>query len=177
MRKVKVNLDDLADALENASYEMTYVLDLETGEVTFTSEEDSRDLEEIYAELEGGEGVESPAFEKALARRDLPDWRKDTVREARRIAENFGTRYIGIDPQGSREGYSDMEAFIETVQDRQLQNRLERAIAGRGAFRMFKDVLLDYPRERERWFQFQAERQRERALEWLKEEGIEPILE
>jgi len=45
-----------------------------------------------------------------------------------------------------------MEAFIATMRNRRLQERLERAISGRGAFRYFKDVLLDYPAERECWF-------------------------
>ena len=44
---------------------------------------------------------------------------------------------------------------------------LEVAINGKGAFRRFKDVLLNYPEERERWFQFKDDRMKERALEWL----------
>ena len=41
------------------------------------------------------------------------------------------------------------------------------AINGKGAFRRFKDVLLNYPEERERWFQFKDDKTEERALEWL----------
>jgi hypothetical protein len=41
------------------------------------------------------------------------------------------------------------------------------AINGKGAFRRFKDVLLDYPEERERWFQFKGAKEQKRALEWL----------
>ena len=48
------------------------------------------------------------------------------------------------------------------------------ARCGRGAFRHFKDVLLDYPDERERWFKFKNARVRERILEWLESEGVEP---
>lgn len=58
-----------------------------------------------------------------------------------------------------------------------LANRLERAISGRGAFRYFKDVLLDHPRERERWFAFTDQRLRERVLEWLADEEIEIVEE
>ena len=46
------------------------------------------------------------------------------------------------------------------------------AISGRGAFRRFKDVLLRYPEERERWFQFKNEWMQERALEWLDDIGV-----
>jgi hypothetical protein len=61
----------------------------------------------------------------------------------------------------------NMQAFIATVEDDHLSELLEVAINGKGAFRRFKDVLLNYPEERERWFQFKDDRMKERALEWL----------
>jgi hypothetical protein len=51
------------------------------------------------------------------------------------------------------------------------------AITGRGAFRRFKDVLLDYPRERERWFAFRDALMAERVREWLAEHDIEPEID
>ena len=75
----------------------------------------------------------------------------------------------------SHADYGDMEAFVETVPDSRFQSRLDRAIRGRGAFRRFRDELLDEPAERERWFAFKHERLRERAREWLADEGIELI--
>ena len=68
-----------------------------------------------------------------------------------------------------------MEAFIATVRNPRLQEQLERAISGRGAFRYLKDVLSDYPSERERWFQFKQDRLRQRMLDWLESEGISPV--
>ena len=65
-----------------------------------------------------------------------------------------------------------MEAFIATLRSRHLQERLERAISGRGAFRYFKDVLMDYPVEREHWFRFKQERLHQRILDWLEAHGI-----
>jgi hypothetical protein len=52
---------------------------------------------------------------------------------------------------------------------------LWRSIQGSRPFRRFKDTLLDYPQERERWFEFEAQQGRRRALEWLEDEEIEPI--
>jgi hypothetical protein len=175
-RKLLVNLSDIADALDNASYEQIYVLDLETGQVLWTTTDETSEVEEIYAQLEGTE-VDDGAFEAALDTRDLPDWRKDSLREAARIEAGFGTRYRRIEVDDPHAGYRDMEAFIDTVENAELQRRLERAISGRGAFRYFKDVLYDYPAERERWFQFKDDCSRQRALEWLEGEGIEPISE
>jgi hypothetical protein len=76
-------------------------------------------------------------------------------------------RYEPIPKAESYEGYRDMQAFIATVEDDHLSELLEVAINGKGAFRRFKDVLLNYPEERERWFQFKDDRMKERALEWL----------
>ena len=97
----------------------------------------------------------------------------DFVREADQVEAGFGERYIRVPQADSHQGYADLEAFIETVTHERLAERLSRAIQGRGAFRYFKDVLLDFPDERERWFAFRDSRQRERVLEWLKSEGIE----
>ena len=41
------------------------------------------------------------------------------------------------------------------------------------AFRRFKDVLLDYPEARERWFAFKDEEMRRRVLRWLESEEVE----
>jgi hypothetical protein len=69
-------------------------------------------------------------------------------------------------------GYDDIEVFIDTVRNPRLRERLEWTIRGRGAFRYFKDVLLDYPAEREHWFQFKQARLQQRIFEWLEEHGI-----
>lgn len=50
---------------------------------------------------------------------------------------------------------------------------LEVVLDGHGAFRRFKNVGLDRPAERERWFTFREERLRAAAREWLEDQGIE----
>lgn len=92
-----------------------------------------------------------------------------------KVEEGLMERYIPIPQDSSEEGYRDMEEFIETVEDADLREKLYIAINGRGAFRRFKDVLLDYPKERERWFGFRDARVAERVQEWLECEGIELV--
>jgi hypothetical protein len=65
-----------------------------------------------------------------------------------------------------------MEDFAARVREPRTRDRLERAIAGRGAFRRFKDTLLDYPDLRGAWFAFHDARGERRALEWLAEHGF-----
>lgn len=82
---------------------------------------------------------------------------------------------ISVPSIPSYQGYSDMEAFIETVENQRLRGQLEVAIQGRGAFRRFKDVLLNFPEDRQKWFAFKDQQMRERVLDWLDENDIEPI--
>lgn len=65
-------------------------------------------------------------------------------------------RYVHLDPASSREQYRWMERFVASVEDDSLRERLVLAIDGKGAFRRFKDVLLSYPVERDRWFSYRA---------------------
>jgi hypothetical protein len=97
--------------------------------------------------------------------------------EADQVEAQYGSRYIGVPQADSHEGYRDMEDFIVTVEDERLQDQLWRAISGRGAFRYFKDVLHDHFHERERWFAFKDARLKQRVLDWLESEGIEPVIE
>jgi predicted nucleotidyltransferase len=58
------------------------------------------------------------------------------------------------------------------VRDSRARDLLERAIAGRGAFRRFKDTLLDLPELRQAWFAFHDVRMEWRAIEWLADRGL-----
>lgn len=85
------------------------------------------------------------------------------------------THYMRIDPVSSREQYRWMERFIPMVTDEQVQSRLTTAIDGKGAFRRFKDVLMSFAAERERWFAFRSERLRVFMEAWLSAHGLAPV--
>ncbi len=172
MRRLRVDLDELASAFDNSSYELSFYLDVETGKVELITEGTRRQLEALddVAQDEELSSEDAPA-----AGEHLPEWQQDALAAAREVEEGYGERYIAIPKVDSREAYRDMEEFVATVRNPALQQRLYRAISGRGAFRYFKDVLLDYPREQERWFAYRDERMRERVLEWLEDEEIEPV--
>lgn len=77
-----------------------------------------------------------------------------------------------IEPIDSRESYGDLENFTARVRDPRARDLLERAIAGRGAFRRFKDVLSEFPDLRAAWFKFHDVRVERRAIEWLRDEAL-----
>jgi Uncharacterised protein family (UPF0158) len=83
--------------------------------------------------------------------------------------------YLRIDPVSSREQYRWMERYIPMVEDPDLQAKLSQAIDGKGAFRRFKDVLMAYAPERERWFAFRSERLRIFMEAWLSAHALNPV--
>jgi hypothetical protein len=82
---------------------------------------------------------------------------------------------IVVEAVSSRDQYRWMERFIETTEDAELRDRLTAAIDGKGAFRRFKDVLLSYPDERERWFQFRQDLLKVEMDGWLTSLNIEAV--
>ncbi len=85
------------------------------------------------------------------------------------------TNYLRIDPVSSREQYRWMERFIPMVDDAELRGKLAHAIDGKGAFRRFKDVLMSYNADRERWFAFRSERLRTFMEAWLTAHAIRAV--
>ena len=75
--------------------------------------------------------------------------------------------FLRVEPASSREQYRWMEKFVGSVADLGLRDRLIMSIDGKGAFRRFKDVLLAFPAERERWFSYRAELLHWHIHNWL----------
>jgi hypothetical protein len=83
------------------------------------------------------------------------------------------TEYLRVEPVSSREQYRWMERFIATVDEGELRDKLVQSIDGKGAFRRFKDVLMSFPVDRERWFTFRSERLRSCMEQWLNTHSLE----
>ena len=160
MKKLKVDLEIISNAMEDvARVDMEYYLDKETGEVIFIPEEVSRYVEEEDENL----------------RKELPDWQKEGVKLAQEILLNKPVRYINIPEGAPCNGYDLMVEFAEKVEDELLREKLSIALDGKGAFRRFKNVMVDYPDYREKWFKFRDERINKKVIEWLNSIGIEPV--
>jgi len=72
--------------------------------------------------------------------------------------------------------YGSLDEFVESLPDDPLRGRLEKAIHGKGAFRRSKDIVFGGGNVElnHRWHWFETRRRRERIVEWLREENIEP---
>ncbi|MGC5629304.1 IS1096 element passenger TnpR family protein [Georgenia sp. Z1344] len=95
--------------------------------------------------------------------------------------ESDPDRYLEVEPVEKRAAWQDMAAFAEAQAGREggseVQDRLERAIDGSGAFRRFRD-LIEKEGLVERWMAFSEDRRIGRARAVLADEGIrvgEPV--
>ena len=174
-RQVRVDLGELAIALDTASSELHQYLDLETGQIIPIMEEIAWELEQIYEELYDEVGDQVATLENYLQQRDDPGWQKEMMLEADRIEREYGTRYVRVERDDPYGDYRDMERFIGTIEDGRLRERLGDAIQGRGAFRRFKDLLARHPQVEEAWFEFKDVRLQKRVADWLEFHDIEPL--
>lgn len=126
------------------------------------------DLEELCMALEDNSPEHTWWLEPRSGQLEL--WSYDVEEQAGEQPEKRGLRFV--EPIGSHEAYSDMEDFAASVPDPRIRDLLLRAISGRGAFRRFKDTLLDFPELRQTWFEFHDARMRRRAIEWLAGEDL-----
>lgn len=174
MKKLKVDFDEIQKAMEDIVRDtFDYFLDLETGEVITLSEDilgevKSRLYIDDYDEI--GEEIEYIEFDEEP---ELPDWVEDEVELKLEVLLNEDGRYVHIPERESEEAYKTMTDFIETVNDPALKEKLSSVLNGKGAFRRFKDVLIDYPRERKRWHGYNAKAMKEVIIEWLENLGVE----
>ena len=80
--------------------------------------------------------------------------------------------FLYIEPRSSREGFAVMEEFVESLPESEASRALARALRLPKPFRSSKDTLFDLPEEREAWFAFLNQRQREAAIEFHKENEV-----
>jgi hypothetical protein len=129
-------------------------------ELEIAFERNSPDIES-YLELSTGDVISIVAGEA------------DAADKHARVAANAQS-FVRVEPASSREQYRWMEKFVGAVEDEALRERLIISIDGKGAFRRFKDVLLNYPAERERWFSYRGDLLHYQMQTWLSELGLEP---
>jgi hypothetical protein len=135
------------------------------------------DLEELASVREGdaahGGGRADLATGQVWSQTVYEDFRADESDEEEEEEEDdevAGSRWLWVDPVGSRPGYRDMEVFIGTLEDPHLAEVLATAISGR----RFKNATARHPETADRWYAFSEDRGRGRARAWLAAEGYTP---
>ncbi|MEW6067938.1 MAG: UPF0158 family protein [Nitrospirota bacterium] len=176
MRKLKINFDEIQKAMEDTLRDtFDYFFDMETGDVMTYSGEvldemKSRLYDDEYEEIQ--EDIEYIEFDEEP---QLPDWMLDEVDIALEILLDETGRYVRIPERNSDTAFKSMAEFIETVKNPELREKLTHALNGKRAFRKFKDILTDYPKERKRWHGYNAKAMKKEITGWLMSIGVEPV--
>jgi len=94
---------------------------------------------------------------------------KDAARHAELSSD---PRYAALPKDGGERSRGDLEDFAAHCEDEACRRDLGAALASADAAASFRAALLKHPKEESHFFQFKERRARERAVEWLKAEGI-----
>lgn len=173
MGKLQIDLADLQGFFEDDSEDISAYLDSETGEIFSYENYHENTLEELL--------TNEDTLESVLATIKSAPYLGTTERvvlvNVAKVHQDKSNRYRLIPKRDSRDTYQDMQEFAFALKDAQTRERLMSALQGKGAFRRFKDALLDYPNIRDRWLDFESTRARLRIEDWLESEDIEADLE
>jgi Uncharacterised protein family (UPF0158) len=95
------------------------------------------------------------------------------VRDEARHAELAGNpRYRALPKDHGERSRGDLEDFAAHCEDEDCRRDLSKALEEADSATAFRRALLAHPREESHFFQFKERRAKERAVEWLKENGI-----
>lgn len=133
MRKLHVDLSDIAMAMESGDSEHAWYLDRESGCVVL-----------VPVELQGEDVLDAKYCDR------LPPWEQAGVPQAREIYLG-SDRYVSVRRESPRGEYELMLGFAESVPDSALQALLLAALDGPGAFGRFQRALDRHPAERDAW--------------------------
>jgi hypothetical protein len=147
-----VKLQSIVEELEMQFEESRTFLSIKAGEIISVTSENLRAAEE-----------EEP-FDH------LPEWEQEDRKVAIDVVENF-ENYKELPTKYEVNEYEIMENFCLTVRDQSKQESLLRAIKEKGAFRRFKDKIIDFEME-EQWYSYRDECFKQIAIEWCQENKI-----
>ena len=145
-------IDHIIQALDSSGFEELNYYDVKEKRVVFLSGDFNSYLDE----------------DEEIDENNFPDWQREELELAKEMKTD-PYRFVLIEPIPSYEKYNLMEEFASQQKNERLSELLFVALDGKGAFRRFKDVLLNYPKERQEWFDFEYEWMKRKAIDFLDE--------
>ncbi|WP_160112429.1 UPF0158 family protein [Salicibibacter kimchii] len=148
-----VDLLEVAEAIDVDADELHQFVNRKTGEVEVINEDALRkaDWEKPHDEVN--------------------EWQKEERALAEDIIENEDD-YEPIPDSYAINDYRLMEIFIDSLTDEKKQATLAQAIRGKGAFRRFKDRIIDLG-VADDWYEFKDKEYLAFARQWCEEKDIQ----
>ncbi len=143
-----ISLNELASEFEILPDEWRIRINKQTGEIITYGDEELMHIEEGS---------------------DSPDWMKEHLSRVREALNS--SDYLELPGKFQFDEYDEMERFALSLSDPQLSDLLLENMRGRGAFRRFKDTLMDHDIE-DQWFAWRKEAIKAFLADFLEEEGV-----
>ena len=149
----EVRLNDIIDALESASDESSWYVDVVTGEMSVVTEEEFSLAED-----------ETPP-------EDIPKWQREAGEIAKKLGEEKRILVPAFACQVRHSSVGHYGRFALPIEDEDVSANLRNAIRGAGAFCMFKRLLSEYLLW-DNWKRFRQREFRRMAVGWCNQNGI-----
>lgn len=153
-RKTPIKIDDLLSEIELQIDDSFTFINIKTGEVITLMRE------EIVAAED----------EKPIEQ--FPEWQRENIEKAINIIEDEDGVYVDFTLRNNFNEYEIMEDFIVSLKDQDIREELYDAIQGRGAFRRFKDRIIEFGVDKQ-WYKYKENKIKELVIEWCKDHNIE----
>ena len=153
----RVKLSDIINIISFQSYNTSYYLDRERGELFLVSKEQLRAAEE-GADLE-----------------DYSGWEKEQIELTREIlTDKKGEKYILIPGKFVFYEYSIMEDFCISLKDQKISKSLCQAFMGAGAFNRFNNCIHRYG-VADDWDKYRYNAMKKIVIDWCEANSIEYV--
>ena len=148
-----ISLDQFIAAVQMMPYECERYINQRTGEVLVFSDE-------VMQAIEGERDPDS-----------YSEWEQKEIKRAKKLFEEHGKESVFIPNRAGVRDYNVMKEFCYSIQNDRFRNRLLRLIRGSGAFRRFKNALIQRGIEKN-WYRYQQQAHKDNAIAWLEQRGI-----
>jgi hypothetical protein len=153
-QKEPVSLNDIVQEMQIISDTMAVYFQRSTGRFIMVNDE------YVYA------------AESDIPLDNRPAWEQEIIRETAEFLNSADDGdNVALPTRYDIHEYAIMERFCSTVENRKFANDLFRSIAGKGAFRRFKDALHRHGIEKS-WYEYKDEAYKEIARAWCQDHGI-----
>jgi len=92
----------------------------------------------------------------------------ETRARQEKIQSELGKSFVRISSMTSQDAFEEMEDFADSLEDAPVRDALFKTLEGKGAFRRFRELMLENAPLRERWTEFRAERSKNRLEKFLR---------
>lgn len=101
----------------------------------------------------------------------FPEWQRENIEKAIQIVEDDDGVYVDFNLRNDFNEFELIEDFIGTLEE-DIREELFDTIQGRGAFRRFKDSILEHNIEKQ-WYDYKERKIKELVIKWCKDHDIE----